>query len=162
MLESCSYSALGETTLLTSPFSAQLCVSPFHLQSISYYGNNMSLPGGGVQPQPKQPRINSSPQIHILGQSPCSSAREWEQSPGCAKGADLSQGMLAAGCVGCRKHWWGPHSPGQSGHGITGEGQDDLLFQSLTKGMRVETNSRSAGPWLCHVCCILQHPLPSL
>lgn len=60
----------------------------------------MSLPGGGVQPQPKQPRINSSTQIHILGQSLCSSAGEWEQSPGCAKGADLSQGMLAAGYVG--------------------------------------------------------------
>lgn len=85
MLESCSYSALGETTLLTSPFLARICVSPFPLQSISYYGNNMSLPGGGVQPQPKQPRINSSTQIHILGQSPCSSAGEWEQSPGCVK-----------------------------------------------------------------------------
>lgn len=74
VLESCSYSLLGATTLLTSPFLVRVRVSPLHLQSISYYGNNMSLPGGGVQPQPKQTQINSSTQIHILGQSPCSSA----------------------------------------------------------------------------------------
>lgn len=49
----CPCSVLVATMLLTHPFFAHPCAFPFHPCSISYYGNEKSSPGGGVQRQPK-------------------------------------------------------------------------------------------------------------